>query len=310
MKRNDPGLSCNRDGFTLIEMVVTIVIGAIMAVGIVNFIGNAADSVETTSNRNRLASAGRTAIDRIALELHNALPNSIRATTPTAGGDQCIEFIPVVAATSYINPPFTGSGGTTFNIVDIREDGVVIYPGAPPTKYAVIYPRRRNQMYDGDNGASTGWPNFPTRRPIQEITSIANDATTANQSTVTLIKTHRFRRRSPSQRFYVVEDPISFCVVGENLYRYTNYGFYTSQVTQEEQSGVCEVALNQRCLPNYNAAPDKTLIADSIDNTGLTAFSVTSQSLARNSLVAIEFNFTEDNDTVRLNHEVLTRSVP
>ena len=161
----------------------------------------------------------------------------------------------------------------------------------------------------GDNGASTGWPNFPTRGTIEEIASIA-DSASADQSTVTLIKSHRFRRRSPSQRFFVVEDPISYCVVGENLYRCTNYGLYTTQVTAEEESGVCEVASNETCLPNYAAAPDKMLITNNIDNTGLTAFNVVAQTLRRNSLVAIQFNFTANNDSVVLNHEVLTRSVP
>ena len=132
----------------------------------------------------------------------------------------------------------------------------------------------------------------------------------ANRTTVTLVKSHRFRRRSPTQRFFVVEDPVSFCVVGDKLYRYSNYGFYTSQVSQEEESGVCEVASNQTCLPNYNSAPYKTLITDSIDNTGMTAFTVGSQTLTRNSLVEIELNFVADGESITLNHEVLTRSVP
>jgi hypothetical protein len=99
-------------------------------------------------------------------------------------------------------------------------------------------------------------------------------------------------------------------VVGDKLYRYNNYGFFTSQVTQEEQATVCEKASNQTCLPNYAAAPDKRLITDSIDNTGITAFQIGTQSLTRNSLVKIELNFTADGESITLNHEVLTRNVP
>jgi len=296
-------------GFTLIEMISTIVISSIIAVGIVTFIARSVEGIDSTANRNQLATAGRTAIDRIAMELHNALPNSIRTTTATGGGDQCIEFVPVAAATSYINPRFRGAGSATFDIVDVYEGGSVIYPNPPPPKYAVIYPNRQNQLYDGDNGPSTGWPNFPSNRPIQEITSIAASAS-PDRSTVTLVKAHRFNRRSPNRRFFIVEDPVSYCVVGDKLYRYTNYGFYTTQVSQEEETGVCEVALNQTCLPDYAAAPDKTLITNNIDNTGLTAFSVGVQTLTRNSLVSLELNFTLDGDSVLLNHDVLTRSVP
>ncbi len=296
-------------GFTLIEMIATIVISSIIAVGVVSFIGRSVDGIDSTSNRNQLASAGRTAIDRMAMELHNALPRSIRTTTPTPGGDQCIEFVPVVAATSYINPRFRGAGSMTFDIVDIYEGGAVVYPNPPAPKYAVIYPRRQNLLYDGDNGPSTGWPSFPNNRPIQEITSIAASVS-PDQSTVTLVANHRFRRRSPNRRFFIVEDPVSFCVVDDKLYRYTNYGFYTTQVTVEEEVGTCEVALNQRCLPNYSAAPDKTLITNNIVNTGLTAFEVGVQTLTRNALVEIELNFSADGDTVLLNHDILTRSVP
>ena len=292
-------------GFTIIEMVVAIVVSGIMAIGIVSFIGDSVDSMTTSANRNKIAASGRIAIDRMAMEIHNALPNSIRATTATPGGDQCLEFVPVRAATTYINPPFSPGGATTFDVVDLTPSQHGVTGG-----YAVIFPRRQNRLYDGDNGASAGWPNLPAnRRPIQEITSIAASVS-ADQSTVTLVKSHRFRRRSPSQRFFIVEEPVSFCVVGENLYRYTNYGFYTAQVTAEEESGVCEVALDQTCLPDYAAAPDKMLITNDLDNAGLTAFTVSAQTLRRNSLVALQFNFSADNDSIVLNHEVLTRSVP
>lgn len=291
-------------GFTLIEMVVAIVVSSIMAMGIVTYISDSASGMQSSASRNKLATAGQIALQRLSFELHNALPRSIRATGAAGNGDQCIEFIPVRAATTYINPPFTGGGGTTFEVVDFIPSQHGISGG-----FAVIYPNNQSQVYDGDNGASSGWPNFPTRRPIQEIANIA-DSSSADQSTVTLVKNHRFNRRSPSERFFVVENPVSYCVVSDKLYRYANYGFYTSQVSVEEETGVCEVANNDRCLPNYADAPNKMLITNNIDNTGLTAFSISGQSLTRNALVAINLNFTDDGDSIILNHEVLTRSVP
>ena len=300
-------------GFTIVEMVLAIVVSSVMAIGIVSYIGQSVDAVTSTGNRNQLASAGRTAIDRMAMELHNALPNSIRVT-PTSGlnlsGDQCIEFIPVRAASSYVNPPFT-SAATLFDVVRFTpsQDGV-------DGGFAVIYPVRQNLLYGGDNGAYATWPNFPTRRPIQEIAASSGivASNTANQSTVSLVTPHRFRGRSPQQRFFVVEQPVSFCVLGDKLYRYTDYGFFAAQETEEE-SGSCVVTTPKTCLPNYaalTASPPriKTLITDSIDNMGLIAFTISNQTLNRNSLVAIELNFTSEGDTVILNHDILTRIVP
>jgi len=297
-------------GFTLIELVVTIIIASIITVGIVTFIGRTVDGVTTASTRNKLATAGRVVIDRMALELHNALPNSIRATTALAGGNQCIEYIPVLGATTYINPAFTGSGTTTFNVIDFVRNGTDYIPASSTGLYGVIYPNRINQLYDGDN--TLPWPDFPNRRPIQTISSITDTGPTSDLSIITLTQAHRFRRRSPNERFFVVTQPVSFCVVSDKLYRYTNYGFYQSQSVTELliSDDSCPPVGGGRCLPNYNTSPDKVLIMDSINNTGLAAFTVGNQNLRRNSLVAIELNLESGGDSIKLSHEVLTRSVP
>lgn len=308
-------------GFTLIELIIAIIVSSILAVGTVSFITRTVEGAASTSSRNQLASAGRTAIDRISFELHNALPNSIRSSPVTAGGDQCIEFIPVNAATTYLDPSFSGTGTASFDVVNFIESGSAIYPASPPSLYAVISPVNTSELYDGDNGAVGTWPSFPNRWPIQRV-SDANPivANGAEKTTITLgpdpgPSPHRFRRRSITDRFFLVEQPVSFCVKGGmegKLYRYSNYGFYTNQSTTESVAGVCGIIGPEadRCLPDYSAAPNKVLIMDSLDNTGLSAFTVSSQSLVRNSLIAINLNLVSGGDSIILNHEILTRSVP
>lgn len=310
-------------GFTIIEIVVTIIVAGIIGIGLVSYISDSADSLNDASRRSKMASTGRTAVDRIALELHNALPRSIRVLPDDAAdlnstGDQCIEFIPVTAATNYIDPSFSGSGTDTFDVIGFSPslDGAT-------EGFAAIFPTNDTAiLYDGDNFSAPApdnyseWPNFPTRRPIQGISSI--DDTDTNISVITLVKPHRFRGRSPTDRFFVVEQPVSFCVVEDKLYRYSGYGFFAAQTQQEEESGVCEVTVTDpdRCLPDYaaiSASPPrvKVLIADSLahDDTAL-AFDIGTQSLTRNSLVKILLKFDAEGDTLILNHEVLTRSVP
>jgi len=313
-------------GFTIVEMVVTIIVVGIIGVGLVSYISDSAESLGDASRRSKMASAGRTAIDRMALELHNALPRSIRvmpaAVVPgdlNATGDQCIEFIPVRAATNYVNPSFSGSGSASFDVIEFSPslEGTVASDA-----YAAIFPTNNTAiLYDGDNpdDDTSLWPNFPQRRPIQKIGSITDKAPPdATLSVVNLVKSHRFRRRSPTKRFFVVDQPVSFCVVEDKLYRYSNYGFFANQV-QEEESGTCVIepsgTISDRCLPDYSAlsaSPPriKTLITDSIDNAGIIAFNIGTQSLTRNSLVKIELNISAEGDSLLLNHEVLTRSVP
>lgn len=287
-------------GLTIIELVAVIVISGIMATGVVTYVLRSAQGIASSASRNQLATTGRVAIDRLAMELHNALPGSIRRTS--FSGRECIEFVPIRGASSYIDPPFS-TAATSFDVVDFSPS----LHGASDG-YAVIYPNDQSELYAGDIGSSSGWPNFADRGPIQTLTSIA-DSANADQSTITLTKSHRFNRRSPVSRFFVVDDPVSYCMSGSNLYRYTNYGFYTSQVTTEEAAGVCEVAANQRCLPNYAAAPDKMLITNNVDSAA-SSFSVGSQTLNRNALIAINMTFVANGDSITLSHEISSRSVP
>lgn len=301
-------------GFTLIEIVVTLVISSVMAAGIFTYIGRTVDGITTASSRNRLASSGRVAVDRLAFELHNALPNSIRVSTPTAGGDQCIEFIPVIAATTYLTPAFRTPNLTSFNVVDFVEGGVVTVPTSTSSMYGVIYPSNLSRLYRDGNLT-------PVRSTIHEITSIVDIAVGISSSEMTInTASGRYRRRSPNERFFVVQQPVSFCVVSnpdplildnDKLFRYTNYGFSQNQPTTElPLSNVCALAAPNGCLSNYNTALNKVLIMDRINNTGLTAFTVGNQNLRRNSLVAIELKLQSGGDEITLNNEVLARSVP
>ena len=281
-------------GFTLIEMVIAILISGIIAVGVVTYIGDTINGFVSSGDRNKLASSGRVVVDRIAMELHNALPNSIRVTAAQPNGDQCMEFIPFLGASSYQSAPFTGLGGTTITTVDFNP-ALLMASGADD--YAVIYPINTADLYDLDN-----------RSAMSPLDSIVDTGGADGIVTITLDATHRFPRRSPVDRIYVAQQSVSFCVVGNLLYRYSNYGVELTQCTPTTNS--CDVAspLPDRRLPS--ALPDRVLISDRLDNTGLSAFSLLAPTLRRNAIVSMEFNFTENNDVVRLKHEVLMRNVP
>ncbi|MEX0739310.1 MAG: prepilin-type N-terminal cleavage/methylation domain-containing protein [Pseudohongiella sp.] len=271
-------------GFTIIEIVVTILVSSILAVGIVGYIGDAIEGFAASGNRNKLATNGRVVVDRIAMELHNAVPNSVRVTTAQAGGDQCLEFMPFFGATSYIDAPFTGGGGTEFDAIDFNPELIL---ASPADVHAVIYPINTQGLYDGGS---------PGPRAL--VDEIEDTGGADGKVTITLDATHRFSRRSPVQRFYVADEPVSFCVVGQQLFRYQAYDFQSTQCTPSTPA----------CLPT--TAPDRQLISQSIDNTGLSAFEIIPGTLRRNAIVSMDFNFTEVGDVVRLKHEVLMRNVP
>lgn len=300
-------------GFTLVEMVITVIVAAIISVGVVSYIGDSVEGFASSNNRSRLASSGRTVIDRIALELHNAVPNSVRLTAAQLNGDQCLEMMPFLGATTYFNPSFTGSGNTQFEVVNFNPE---LDLADVDEAYAVIYPIDTEDLYAGVSSPG------PIAR-VETVRSTYDDMLTPDacaaepfagvsldegKSTICLadgddVNTdpdpHRFALRSPVDRLYFATSPVSFCVVGQRLYRYQDYGLRTTQCTPSTPS----------CLPQ-TAAAGRHLITNRLSNAGLQAFTLLPQSLRRNAMVNFDLKFTDQGDVVELKHEIQMRNVP
>jgi len=276
------GQGSRQQGFTIVELVTVILITAILSVGVINFIADSVDGYTGAASRNQLASNGRTLVERITLELHNALPNSVRTTSTSSNGNQCIEFIPSLAASRYLNAPF-----------DSAQASFEIAPFSPPAPtqadFVVIYPSDTGQIYAA--------PNPGPRAAIDSISGPDPDPDADDRLTLSLASAHQFNGRSPVERLYLVDQPVSFCIVGSRLYRYQDYGYFNPQ----PQPGV----------PGFPAsAPQRQLLANNLDNTGITGFQLLPPNLRRNALVKLTLYVTDRGDTLRLDHEVFIRNVP
>lgn len=253
-------------GFTLVELVTVMMVMGILAIGTVRFISDSSMGFASTITRTELAGDARFAIDRIARELRSALPGSVRASS------SCLELIPVVAGSTYSNLPIAVSA-TSFSAVPVEPMPlsaglrVAVYPG--PAAYllstvSVISPEVVVSIPDVDN-----------------------------EVTVSMASAHRFPAESPSNRFFLVEQPVSFCIAGEQLWRYSNYGFSVAQP---------DVA----SLPV--GLPGRSLIAQRV--TSAAPFSVNAATLARNAVIDIKFDFARGDDVVSMQHLVQVRNVP
>ena len=281
---NQPCRAGTRDatqqGFTLIELVVTLTISAIMAIGVISYIGDAVDGFSASSSRSKLAASGRVAVDRMAAELYNAVPNSLRVSPD----GQCLEFLPVLAATTYIDPAFEAENQTFDAVAPASAD-------YSDVAYAIIFPIDAAGLYHANSTGS-----------LARVDSIGpGEESDGDVITVDLAAPHKFERRSPVNRLYLASEPVSFCVTDNLLFRYHGYG-------QEYTGPSATQCTPATCLPDQ--LPQRVLISGPLNNTGLATFRVEPATLRRNALAAIHLNFSESGDIVNLRHEVMIRNVP
>ncbi|MCK7549757.1 type II secretion system protein J [Marinobacter koreensis] len=187
-------------GFTLVELVMVIVILAIVATISVQFVSLSTRGALDVSARQQRALQGVVISEQLSRQLREAFPLSIRVS------GQCLEWLPVLAATNYIHRP----QGPGFDKIDIVPFSQVPAVGNRALIYG--YGATTSELYGTANPG-------PVSTPIAGIAG----------GTITLSSAHRFRQQSPVRRLYVIGSPVSVCQNGRMLYRYSGYGRATSQ---------------------------------------------------------------------------------
>lgn len=259
--------------FTLIELLIVIVVGSVLAIISVRFISESGRMLLDSSARQQLAATGSIINEKISRLLRPALPGSIRVT---ADG-RCIEFIPVTVASVYtdleLNAPITG-----FSAVPVSASQA-------NTGYAVIYPINQNELYSPSaSGALTQ----------ATATLPAGNAAV----TVSLSSAHEFLSDSPVRRFYLVTTPEAVCQQGSFLYHFRNYGF------------IAAISSLESSLPASQAA-GRDVLAYPLQNNSLN-FRYLPPTLRRNGLVTFSYILQNPSATEQLQQtqEVQLRNVP
>ncbi|MBY0267454.1 MAG: prepilin-type N-terminal cleavage/methylation domain-containing protein [Burkholderiales bacterium] len=197
-------------GLTLVELVVTIVVTAIIAAGVALFIQRPVEGYIDAARRAGLTDEADTALRRITRDLRTALPNSIRVD----GTGKFVEFIETTDGGRYRAEPDSGGAGDIldFTAADTSFDVIGPAPTLATGNQIVVYNLNStgttSNAYAGDNRTTLS----STAAPPVAITS------------------KLFPESSPARRFHVVSGPVTYGCTGGQLIRYWGYGYNNPQV--------------------------------------------------------------------------------
>lgn len=270
-------------GFTLIEMVIVIVVGGIVAAMTVSILTLPINAYVDSARRATLTDIAESSLRRMQRDIRRALPNSIRISADT----QTLELLHIVDGGRYRAQLAVDASGaliggdildftttdTSFDVLGTLQNFGDITLG---TDRVVVYPIDASgaNAYSGTNSAV-----------------IANTSTADNLD----FGATQFPLTSPQQRFFVIDTPVTYrcdtsAAARENrvLTRYQGYAIQAIQ-------------------------PEPPTSGDALQANYLSScqFSYSSGSSSRAGLVTIELTLTDDkNESVRLIHQVHVDNQP
>lgn len=236
-------------GITLIELVTVMLLLGILAVGVTTYLRLGASMYTEATSVQQVLQQSRFALERVSREVRGAVPGSVRVLANSSNSVNCVEFAPLAQSGIYRDLPLYPSrrnwiGVTTINTGWTTQSSqrLTVYP----TDHTHLYFLNQNRSANiaaVQNAPDDADGNAHTRR-----ISLADNAGLQMS----------FSTESPQKRFYIANQPVSFCRQGSELKRYSNYGFVASQPLPPNVPGeVMAVGINNAAsepMFRYDAA--------------------------------------------------------
>ncbi|HZF31370.1 MAG TPA: type II secretion system protein [Gammaproteobacteria bacterium] len=281
-------------GFTLIELVITLVLSSIVVGFVSMFISGPVQGFMDQGRRVRLVDAADTALRRIARDVRIALPNSVRTTS--SGGVVALELLATIDGARYrTQPPGGDPEILDFANPDDSFDAVapftqVAKPWSSTAYYLAIY-------NVGVPGADAYELSNVITPPGTQI-NIAAGVGGADRVTLgsPLGSPFRFAYDSPTHRVYLVEGPVTY-LCNPLARTLTRYRGYTIDPSQSNRDSDAELMAN---------GATRSLMADEIAGC---AMAYTPGTAARAGLVTLQFTV-GTGETVSLLSQVHVDNVP
>jgi MSHA biogenesis protein MshO len=271
-------------GFTLIEMVLVIIIGGIVAAMTVSILTLPINAYIDSSRRATLTDVAESALRRMQRDIRAALPNSIRVSDD----GRSLELIHLIDGGRYraelavdASGALIGNGG---NILDFTMNDTSFAVLGTLNNFASITNTDRVVIYPlAVTDASNAYTGFNT--------AVITNATSTSLS----FTAQQFPLASPQQRFFVIDTPITYrCDITPGLpknrvlIRYQGYALQSLQPEPPSASEAIQANYVSNCQFNYSSG-----------------------SSSRAGLVTIALSLTDDEgESVSLIHQVHVNNQP
>ncbi|MDA0147874.1 PilW family protein [Vibrio sp. LaRot3] len=190
-------------GFTLMEMVVSMVIVGVISLGLINYGVVSSTLFVQTQNRISALEEARFVLSRFHRELGNSVPLSTRVSSD---GD-CIEYIPLTYVGEY-DPDNLTLGTNSLPLTHPLSSALdQCFADANNPCLVSIYPRRAEDLYQGENSSNQ----------VYRLTG-------ADTQSLKLGSVLNVRPTSPSNRLFVYL-PIArqFCAINDEVRFFPGY---------------------------------------------------------------------------------------
>lgn len=295
----------NQDGFTMIELIIVIVLSGILSLAMIQFISVPVDAYVDQSRRARLVDIADNAINQITREVQQALPNSLRIGC--AGG--CVEFLRVATGGRYRAGPagdplsfVTSDADSSFDVLGPFSNFSLLTTSASPTACVegsadcvAIYNTGQpdTDAWNTDHAAGSWKPdNLAT---LSAVSGSSVSFVNTNFSSGSAV----FPAASPSQRFFVVDSPVSYLCdpVAGTMRRYEGYSMVHPHTAADEHAE----------LTGLGNPAEHALVADQIS---ACAFTYAAGTPSRNGLLSMRIRVSESGEHITLLAQVHVPNMP
>lgn len=261
-------------GFTLVEMIVSIVITGILLSMVAMFGRSQIEAYMDVGNRAQLADEADTALRRICRDLQSALPNSVRLD---ASGNY-LEFVPIRDAGRYRADVDNAGAGDFLDFTSTTDNSFAVLGPA-----VTVAAGDRLVIFNLGQTGSDVYAGTSSR-------VITTGAGVVSQLQYTLGPLGQFPLASPQNRFQIVGGPVTYqCDTATGtIRRHSGYAFQTIQPT------------------SFAGATSSVLVGD----VSSCPFNYLPAVLQRNGLVVLQLTLTRNGESVNLLHQVDILNTP